>query len=542
LSRKLLGQTLVEKGLITEAQLAEAIAASRSNNVRLGDVLTNRGWATEPDIAQIVAAQLSLPYLDLREAKFHPDAVKLVPEQAARRLLAVPMRLDNGVLTVAVADPRNVVAHNELSFLTNSKINMVVMTQSDLQKAIERVYINREYSSEDEATGPVVRVVETIVQQAYEEQASDIHIEPWEDLTRLRYRIDGSLVEINQIDKALHPGIVSRIKIMADLDISERRLPQDGSIRYPVNGTALDLRVSTIPTISGEKVVVRLLNQGGTLDTVDELGMDERVAASYLSMLRHPHGMLLVCGPTGSGKSTTLYVALQILNRPDRNIITIEDPVEYRVEGVNQVQINTRAGVNFANILRSVVRQDPNIIMVGEIRDTDTADIAVRSALTGHLVLSTLHTNDAPGAITRLIDMGVEPYLVASSVIGVLAQRLVRKICDSCAEWYTAGPSHPDTIALGLAPGEYRLRRGRGCTRCHNTGYRGRTGIFELMNITEDLRDLVVKHSPTNIIRRQAVSEGMMSLAEDGVRKVLEGTTTVSEVLRVTLLNQGGGK
>jgi type IV pilus assembly protein PilB len=270
--------------------------------------------------------------------------------------------------------------------------------------------------------------------------------------------------------------------------------------------------------------------------------MDETVAERFRRMLRHPHGMMLVCGPTGSGKSTTLYVALQLLNRPDRNIITIEDPVEYRVRGVNQVQINQRAGVNFANILRSVVRQDPNIIMVGEIRDGDTADIGVRSALTGHLVLSSLHTNDAPGAITRLIDMGVEPYLVASSVVGALSQRLVRKICEHCAEWYAAGPNHPHTIALALPPGEYRLRRGKGCARCHNTGYRGRTGLFEMMPISEELRDLIVKQSPTNIIRRQAVAEGMTSLAEDGVRKVLAGTTTVEEVLRVTLLNQGGGK
>ncbi len=540
-SRKLLGQSLVEMGLIDEKQLAEAIVTSRADNVRLGNVLVARGLVTEYDIAKVVASQLKLEFLDLRDAKFHPDAVKLVPEPAARRLSAVPVSIEDGVLTVAVADPRNVVALNELSFLTNSKLRLLVMTESDIHKAIERVYINRDYGGEDQSAGPIVRIVETILQQAWQEQASDIHIEPWEDLTRLRYRIDGSLVEINQIDKALHPGIVSRIKIMADLDISERRLPQDGSIRYQMDhADPLDLRVSTIPTIAGEKVVIRLLNQSGALSTVDELGMDEQVAASYERLLKYPYGMLLVCGPTGSGKSTTLYIALQILNRPDHNIMTIEDPVEYRVEGVNQVQINTRAGVSFANILRSVVRQDPNIIMIGEVRDSDTADIAVRSALTGHLVLSTLHTNDAPGAVTRLIDMGVEPYLVASSVIGVLSQRLVRKVCDSCAEEYEAGPHHPHVLALGLEPGTYRFRRGRGCARCHNTGYRGRTGLFELMPITEGLRELIVKTSPTNLIRRQALDEGMVSLADDGIRKVLEGTTTVEEVLRVTLLNQGG--
>ena len=540
-SRKLLGQTLVEMGLINEQQLADAVVASRADNVRLGSVLVERGLVNEYDIAKVVASQLKLDFLDLRDAKFHPDAVKLVPEPAARRLQAVPVSIEDGVLTVAVADPRNVVALNELSFLSNARLKLLVMTESDIQKAIERVYINRDYGAEDQSAGPIVRIVETIMQQATQEQASDIHIEPWEDLTRLRYRIDGSLVEINQIDKALHPGIVSRIKILADLDISERRLPQDGSIRYMMDHTEpLDLRVSTIPTISGEKVVIRLLNQGGTLSTVDELGMDDRTSEIYQQLLKHPYGMLLVCGPTGSGKSTTLYIALRILNKPDRNIITIEDPVEYRVQGVNQVQINQRAGVNFANILRSVVRQDPNIIMIGEVRDGDTADIAVRSALTGHLVLSTLHTNDAPGAVTRLIDMGVEPYLVASSVIGILSQRLVRRICEYCVEEYEVGPNHPHVLAMGLEPGHYKLRRGRGCSRCHNTGYRGRTGLFELMPLSEELRDLIVKVSPTNVIRRQAVAEGMGSLAQDGIRKVLAGITTVEEVLRVTLLNQGG--
>ena len=540
MSRKLLGQTLVEQGLLSQEQMAEALSASRETDRRLGSVLVERGLVTEQDVAQVIASQLNLSYLDLREARFHPDAVRMVPEAVARRLMAVPVSLEDNTLTVAVADPRHVVALNELSFLTKAKLQLVVMTESDIDKAIERVYINREYVDDDESSGTVVRVVETIIQQAYQEKASDIHLEPWEDLTRLRYRIDGALLEINQLDKELHPGIISRIKIMANLDISERRMPQDGSIRYGVNGTLVDLRVSTIPTITGEKAVIRLLSPTGVMTTVDQLGMDERVADLYQKMLRHPYGMLLVCGPTGSGKSTTLHVALQLLNDPDTNIITIEDPVEYRVEGVNQVQVNPRAGVTFANILRSVVRQDPNIIMVGEIRDTETADLGVRSALTGHLVLSTLHTNDAPGAITRLIDMDVEPYLVASSLVGVLSQRLVRKICEHCVETYEIGPCHPEAIALGLDSGTHELRRGRGCSRCHGTGYRGRTGLFEMMEVSEELRQLIVRRRPTSVIRRQAVAEGLTSLAEDGVRKVLAGQTTVSEVLKVALLNQGG--
>jgi len=534
-----MGEMLLEAGLITEGQLQEAVSRSTEQKIRLGKALVELGAITEHDVAKVVASQLGLPFVDLRDAKFHPDAVKLVPEALARRTQAVPMALEDKTLTIAIADPLDVVALNELAFVSKHNLKMVVMAVGDIEKAVERVYIHKEYADAREraADTPVVRIVETIIQQAVEEQASDIHLEPWLDLTRLRYRIDGSLVEINQIDKDLHPGIVSRIKILSGMDISERRLPQDGSISYQLNGNDFDLRVSTLPTVTGEKVVIRILNQAIRMTRLSELGMSKDTSESFASMLKLPYGMLLVCGPTGSGKSTTLNIALQMLNAPDRNIITIEDPVEYRVRGVNQIQINPRAGLTFASILRSVVRQDPNIIMVGEVRDLETADIAVRSALTGHLVLSTVHTNDAPGVVTRLIDMGAEPYLVASSVIGVLAQRLVRRVCDYCATTYEAGPLHPEVLALGLEPGTYTFRKGKGCTRCHNTGYRGRIGIFEIMPISDRLRELIVNRTPTNIIRKEAIAAGMRTLAEDGIIRVKEGVTTPAEVLRVTMLD-----
>lgn len=539
MARKLMGEMLLEAGLISEEQLKKAIARSLDQRSRLGHALLEQGLVTEHDVAKVVATQLNLQFVDLRDAKFHPDAVKMVPEAVARRTSAVPMALEDKTLTVAISDPLNIVALNELTFITKCGIKTVVMAQSDIDKAIERVYIHKEFVDPREraADAPVVRVVETIIQQAIAEEASDIHLEPWPDLTRLRYRIDGSLVEVNQLDKDLHPGIVSRIKILAGMDISERRLPQDGSIGYSHDGGQFDLRVSTLPTVTGEKVVIRILNQSLKMNKLSDLGMAADTERAFAGMLKQPFGMLLVCGPTGSGKSTTLNIALQMLNAPDRNIVTIEDPVEYRVQGVNQVQINPRAGLMFANVLRSVVRQDPNIIMVGEIRDLETADTAVRSALTGHLVLSTLHTNDAPGAITRLVDMGAEPYLVASSVIGILSQRLVRRVCPHCAVGYDVGPLHPEVLALGMEPGNYGFRRGKGCGRCHDTGYRGRLGIFEILPITDRFRELIIRSSPTSVLKREAVAAGMRTLAEDGIIRAREGVTTSAEVLRVTMLD-----
>ncbi len=474
-----------------------------------------------------------------------------------RENLIVPVEMKNRRLVVMMAEPERADLIQALRFATGTEIEAVGCDRATLQEYIERLYgkeatINRiienidqisfEQPSEEEedishlkdlaSEAPIIKLVNIIITRAVENRASDIHIEPYEDELKVRYRIDGVLHDVESIPRRLQPALVSRVKIMAKLNIAERRLPQDGKIRLKVLGKDIDMRVSTIPVLYGESVVIRLLDRESIFISLENLGFPEDTLNDFNSLIKRAHGIILVTGPTGSGKTTTLYAALDKINTPDKKIITVEDPVEYQLKGVNQIQVKPQIGLNFANTLRHIVRQDPDIIMIGEIRDLETAEIAIQSALTGHLVFSTLHTNDAPSAITRLIDMGVEGYLLASTIRGVLAQRLVRVICNSCKE-LDREITEEERRLLGIDP-EVPLYRGRGCEECAGTGYRGRTGIFELLLVDEDIRRLITRNVDSSRLKKEAKDRGMRTLIEDGAEKIKRGITTISEVLRVT--------
>lgn len=544
--RKRLGDILLEAKVLTPNQLSEALEVQKRSGGRLGEVLVELGYLSEVDLAQKLAEQLGLPFFRLSEVRIEPGAVRILAEQAARRYRALPLGEKNGVLTVALADPLNIFAIDDLSLITGKKIAAAVMTEREIEKGIEQAYRlktleeaavdRRETAATPQVEeAPVVQLVNSILDRAIEERATDIHIEPLEDSLRVRYRIDGLLYEVMAPPKSIQAATVSRIKIMAAMDISEHRAPQDGrfQIRRPERGIDVDLRVSTLPTIFGEKVVIRILDRARSNINLEQLGFLPDTIAAYRQAISRPFGMVLVTGPTGSGKTTTLTATLRELNKTTQNIITIEDPVEYQIAGVNQVQVNPKAGVTFASGLRSILRQDPNIIMIGEIRDGETAEIAVRSALTGHLVFSTLHTNDAPGALTRLADMGIEPFLIASSVLGVLAQRLARRLCPRCKEPHELAPDDPERKLLPLPPGPVIVYRAVGCNACNGTGYRGQVGIFEWLRVSSEIRDLIAATVSAEAVRRLAHGQGMRSLVEDGVAKVLEGTTTPDEIRRV---------
>lgn len=550
-ARRKLGDILVSMGAITPAALQQAIVEAGPNQ-RLGNYLAESGLVTQTEVAQALAEQFNVPFLALQEITFQPDAVSRIPEQVARRYQVVPVKIEGQVLTIAAADPLNILVVDDLTFLTGLEIKIVLMSKSDIERAIERVYIRGEFASQrrpevlpelvplpsatiasDES--PIVRLVDTLINQAIADHASDIHIEPQRDGLRIRYRIDGVLQELNQLDSDVHAGLITRLKVLAGMDISERRLPLDGAIRYAHSTGHLDLRVSTLPTVHGEKMVVRLFDPGSRLLTMDDIGLSQAQQQTFQQLIARPYGLILVCGPTGSGKTTTLQVMLQGLNDQAKNIITIEDPVELESVGMNHVQVNPKIGLGFAAVLRSVLRQDPDIIMVGETRDSETADIAVRSALTGHLVLTSLHTNDAPGAITRLLDMEVEPFLVASSLIGIVAQRLVRRLCRHCARKVVYAPQSAEVVALNLNLTEpLTAFEAVGCARCHNSGYRGRVGIFELVLVNEALRELITQRASLGKLRQVAIEAGMQPLRFDGLDKVRSGITSVAEVLRVT--------
>lgn len=549
-----LGDLLVEMGAVSLEVLQQALAAAGTDR-RIGDYLVKQGLVTETDVAQALSKQFSIPFLTLQEISFQPDAVRRIPEQVARRYQVVPVKIDGQVLTIASVDPLNVLVVDDLSFITGLQIDIVLMTATDIERAIERVYIRGEFftaasakrpetpaenlmapppaaqgSAED---SPIVRLVDSLLQQAIADHVSDIHIEPQRDALLIRYRIDGVLQQVNQLEKDVQSGLVTRLKVLAGMDISERRMPLDGAIRYTHGGSQLDLRVSTLPTVHGEKMVIRLFDPGRRLASMDDIGLSAEQQDLFQQMQAHPHGLVLVCGPTGSGKTTTLQVMLAGLNDQTKNIITIEDPVEYQVQGINHVQVNQKIGLGFAEVLRSVLRQDPDIIMVGETRDSETADIAVRSALTGHLVLTSLHTNDAPGAINRLLDMDVQPFLVASAVIGVVAQRLVRRLCPHCARKIVYQPGSPEAMALRMERA-FTAYQAVGCSRCHNTGYNGRVGIFEIMLVSDEMRELITQRASAGQLRQLALRHGMLPLRVDGVLKVQAGVTSVAEVLRVT--------
>ncbi|HYF93625.1 MAG TPA: ATPase, T2SS/T4P/T4SS family [Symbiobacteriaceae bacterium] len=549
--KKLLGDSLVQSGLIGPGELAKALEVQKASGHRLGEVLVALGYLTETDVARAIADQLGIPFVADHELQVDMAVARLLPPSAARKTSALPLREEFGLLYVAMADPLDVFSLDEIRHLTRRGVQPVACTRQGLNKAIvqyERLASlkQRDGTGEIGATteiqlppelddAPVVQLVNELVDRAISERASDIHIEPAENQFRVRFRVDGFLREIMNPQIAYHAPVVARIKVLAGLDISERRSPQDGRIELRDKGRNVDLRVSTLPTVHGEKVVLRIFNRTHALPKLEELGFSQQTIQWYTSCVRRPHGMVLVTGPTGSGKTSTLMSTLAYLNSPEKNIVTIEDPVEYQLAGVSHVQVNPKAGLTFADGLRAILRQDPNIIMIGEIRDSETADVAVRSALTGHMVLSTLHTNDAAGALTRLLDMEVEPYLIASSVLGVLAQRLLRRVCTQCREGF---PVDADVFAdygcVPKGPGKATLYRAVGCPRCSGTGYSGRFPVFELLRVSPAIQDLVTRRCSLADIRGQAVHDGMQLLITSGLNKALEGTTTPEEVFRVT--------
>lgn len=548
-----LGEILIAQGVITPEQLMEALEEQKhTHNERIGEVLMRLGYATEKEVLNALGEQLGLPVVNLSEYDVDPAALAKVPQEFAIRHRLLPLRTEDHTLVVAMANPLDVHPLDDLHLVTGLEIRPAIASPSEIQRVIEQFTMEQmiqgiseqEQDITEEVTdiadlqkmateALVIQLVNLIIHRAVQSRASDIHIEPFEREVKVRYRIDGVLREVQSPPKRLHPAIVSRIKILADMNIAERRLPQDGRIRLRVSGRLIDLRVSTVPTLFGESVVMRILDKSTALLGLEELGMQAETLQQFRRLIYQPYGIILVTGPTGSGKTTSLYAALMEIYSPEKKIITIEDPVEYQLPGVNQIQVRPHIGLTFATGLRHIVRQDPDIIMVGEIRDPETVDIAINAALTGHLVFSTLHTNDAPGAITRLLDMGAEAYLVASSLIGSVAQRLVRRICTHCKEPMEVKPEL--LHAIGLTPEEARGKtfRGRGCEECERTGYRGRMGVFELLRIDDEIRRMIVERASSTVIKQYAVSKGMKTLLADGRDKVLQGLTTVEEVLRV---------
>jgi type IV pilus assembly protein PilB len=540
--KKKIGDMLIEAGLITEEQLGDALSR-KAPGQRIGQALVSLVYVAEESMAKVLASQYDMDYVPLGELDLSRELARLVPRNTADRYTLVPVKLNNRRLTVAVHDPLNVIAADDLSLLTGCDIDVVVSTESDVKDAISRLYDDHRPQPRPTANvaasvatvvtdvedNPIVKKVNRIIEAAARARASDIHIEPDENGLRVRYRVDGVLREIERLPGDENAPAISRLKILGGMDISEHRLPQDGGSRFSLaNGQQINLRINTLPTVFGEKAVIRLLNVGGLL-TLDQLGMSPSQRAVLEGFIHQPYGMILVTGPTGSGKTTTLYAALQTLNQPEKNLVTIEDPVETRLPGVNQIQVNPKSGLTYASVLMAVLRQDPNTVMVGEIRDSETADVAVRAALTGHLVLATLHTNDAPSAATRLMDMGVEPFLIASSLVGVVAQRLVRRVCPHCRQPIRYEAGSPE----GMFGGEHAYSVGQGCPMCGGTGYNGRLGVYELFTVNNDIRPLIVQRASADELRAKAKAGGMVSLADDALAKAREGLTTVPEVMMV---------
>jgi type IV pilus assembly protein PilB len=554
--RSSLGELLIKIGAITKEQLEDALQqqnANKSSKGMLGRTLVELGYCTEDDIARVVALQNDVPYVSLETYKIDDAASSLITPEIARRYSALPIGFNRARLLVAMMHPRDIIAIDDLRIHTGYDFQPVVCADGELMAAIERysrTCTSVEQTAEEEveieevapevddaSEKPAVHLANTIFNQAVRAGTSDIHIEPQEMSMRVRFRIDGVLHDAMQPPKKLHAPLVSRIKVMANMDIAERRVPQDGRISLKIEEKTIDVRVATLPTAYGEKVTMRLLHRSGRLITLEELGFPLLELEKYRRIVKMPYGFILVTGPTGSGKSTTLYATLSAVNSVEKNIITVEDPIEYRLDGLNQVQVNVRAGLTFANGLRSILRSDPDIVMIGEIRDAETARIAVESALTGHLVFSTIHTNDAAGAITRLGDMGIETFLTASSLAGVVAQRLARVLCPHCKEAYEIKRDEllsniPD---FPLEEGEEKLTlyRPKGCFRCSNTGYKGRVGVYELLLVNEEIRRLTLKHASSSEINDAAVASGMVTLRQDGLRKVKQGITSVEEIMRV---------
>ncbi len=551
-----LGSILVERGQITPEQLEVAEQEQRTNGRSLGRVLVEQRILTEKDVVAALASQIGMEFVDLEETPVDGRAATMISESIQRRHGVLPIGYEDGKLIVAMSDPANVVAIDDVRTVTGMEVKAVVATRDDVLSAIGRYasmagdmesVVDDMIDDEDDVDledvkaatddAPIVKFVNLMISQAVADGASDIHIEPTDSDLRIRYRIDGVLHDVMRSPRSIQAGVISRLKIMADVDIAERRVPQDGRISVSTGGKAIDLRVSTLPTVHGEKVVMRILDKTSVLLSLDDLGFLDHNLQRFEEAYTKPYGMILVTGPTGSGKSTTLYATLNVINDPGVNIVTTEDPVEYQLPGISQVQVNGKVGLTFANALRSILRQDPDVVLVGEMRDRETAHIGVEAALTGHLVLSTLHTNDAPSAVTRLTEMGIEPFLVGSAVDCVLAQRLARKVCSRCVTWVDPEPAMLKAAGFGddIVEERPQIPQAVGCSACTNTGYRGRLAIHEVMTVTEDIERLAVARASTEEVTRVAVEQGMRQLREDGLAKVLLGRTTIEEVGRVVI-------
>ena len=563
-SREKLGQILLKEGLITEEQLDKAVEIQKKEGTRLGETLINLSIVTEKDIVIAMAKQLSIPYASYAKGLLKPaegqELSKLIPEDYARKNMLLPISKHMNSLTIAFMDPLDLITIDNLKRMTNCEINPIIATKSDLQRAIDEFYgkedllkdaISGSYELEEfkpekdteedlslddliarAEEAPVVKLVDLILMQAIRDRASDIHIEPFKNKINIRYRIDGVLYEISPPSRHLLPAIVSRIKILSNLDIAERRLPQDGAFFVKVENKGIDIRVSTVPAIYGEKVVMRILDKSTTPLNLGDLGFEHDDLERFRRAIVSPNGLILITGPTGSGKTTTLYAALNEIKSPRKNISTVEDPVEYKLEGINQVQIKPAIGLTFAGALRAFLRQDPDIIMVGEVRDLETAQICIRASLTGHLVLSTLHTNDAASTISRLIDIGLEPYLISSSLIMVGAQRLVRRLCPECKEAYETTPA----MAKDLNIKQELLYKPKGCDYCGHTGYRGRIAIYEIILMNDKLREMIARGASLGDIKDKIKELGVTTLLRSGIKKAEEGLTSIEEVLSITLV------
>jgi type IV pilus assembly protein PilB len=569
-AHKRLGDLLLEQKLITPENLAAAIEEQKRSGQLLGATLVKMALVKETDLLELLHRQLGLPLVDLQQVVVEENAVARVKEEVAKKYVAMPIEIEGrSTLIVAMADPLNVAALEDLRFHSGMFIKPVLGFPSQILEAIERFYhidssvneviqniiettddVDVSAIAEDEqaqaiddlireAEGrPIVRLTNWILHRAVEERASDVHIEPQDRDLVVRLRIDGLLQEIQRLPKWTQGAIVSRIKVLSNLDIAEKRAPQDGRLMLEIDGRRVDMRISTLPVTHGEKVVIRIVDQKRALVHLTDLGFTDDALGRMKRFLERPQGIVLVTGPTGSGKSTLLYSSLRYIQHETKNIVTVEDPVEFQLSGINQVQVDEKGKKTFAGALRAILRQDPDVIMIGEIRDGETAQIAFRASVTGHLVLSTVHTNDAPGAVTRLIDLGLEPFMVASALVGVVSMRLVRTLCPKCREPYEAGASNLNRLSAGHpTDGTITLYRGRGCSHCHETGYYGRTGIFEVLEVNEAVRTLVVQGAPDVAIRHAAIEAGMRSIGEDGLRKVMDGITTLDEVTRVVYLS-----
>ena len=550
--KRRLGNILVNAGKITSFQLQEALKAQKSLGKKLGEILVDSNIISEDDIIEAIEQQTGIKKVDLNTVDFNRKAISLVPENLCKKYTLIPFGFENNKIKVSLADPLNIFAIDDVAISTGFEIESFISKTEDIKKYIGIYYssqhvdnaviqLSKESSkalknsretfelNSDVNSAPVVKMVDYLFKNSVELNASDIHIEPFENEIVIRYRIDGKLRTVNKLGIESLGALVTRIKIMAGLNIAEKRIPQDGKIMIKINDKDIDLRVSILPVVYGEKIVIRILNKGDGILTKEQLGMEKKDIEKINKIISNPHGIILVTGPTGSGKSTTLYTLLSELNSDELNIVTVEDPVEYTMDGVNQVNVNEKSGLTFANGLRSILRQDPDIVMIGEIRDEETAEISIRTAITGHLVLSTLHTNDAPSTIVRLIDMGVKPYLVSTSIAGIVAQRLVRRICSNCKTSYEASEQEKKMLGKDLND-KVTLFKGKGCGYCHETGYIGRIGIYEIMEITREHRQLINQGADSDILRDISVKNGMVTLEEECRNLVLNGVTTIEEL------------